>query len=212
MNNITSVRIEAKNKLYEQLLKNRTYSLLSYDKLMEILDNIENVIFLMTEESFCRNQIRENKARLYKQSYIHNCTFVLDILANNDDLVTDLSKNICDESLLYKKELEKLVGQKTLDMINKQNNKKKIKVDITYISDPCPHCHQYTVKEDRRTHSIDEADKHVYKCYSCLKVMYYIPPSNSTNNHNLPACDDYKPIEFGDRQNNNANPHYFEFN
>jgi len=170
MNNNLNIRIDVKNKIYEILLTNREYSLLSYDKLMEILDNIENVIFLLTEEDFSRNQIREGKARLYNKFYMLNYRFISNVLENKPELITDLSRNVCDESVLYKKNLEELVGSKTLNMIIKQNNKKNIKVKITYINDPCHFCGQYTVKEGTRTQSIDECDVIVRHCETCDRI------------------------------------------
>lgn len=167
MNNIYNIRVEAKNKIYEVLFTNREYSLLPYNRLMEILDNIESVILLMTEEDFCRNQIRENKAKLYNKFYMNNFTFVLNVLENNNNLITDLSTNVCDESIIYKKHLEELVGSKTRDIIIKQNNKKSIKVKITYSDTLCKYCGNKTVKESLHTRSIDECDVVVRHCDTC---------------------------------------------
>lgn len=167
MNSIYSTRLEVKNKLYTVLLTNRDYSLLPYDRLMEILDNLENIIFLMTEEEFILRQIRENKAKLYNKFYINNYIYVLGILENNSEIISNLSKNVCDESIIYKKELEKITNAKTRDIIDKQNKKKNIKVKITYIDDPCRYCGNKTVKASLHTRSIDECDVVVKHCDTC---------------------------------------------
>ena len=49
MDNNLSIRNNAKIKIYEVLFNNRAYSLLPYDRLQEILENIENVIVNFTE-------------------------------------------------------------------------------------------------------------------------------------------------------------------
>lgn len=167
MDNNLSIRNNAKIKIYEVLFTNRTYSLLPYDRLQEILENIENVILLLTEDEFSKHQIREGKARLYNKFYMQNFTYVLDILKNNQNLITELSEGICNESIIYKRTLEKLVGEKTRNMIIKQNNKKNIKVKVTYLDEECPVCKAKTIKQHSYTFSIDEQDVIVKTCETC---------------------------------------------
>lgn len=167
MNTIYKLRIDVKDKLYQVLLSNRDYSLLPYDRMMELLSNLENVIFLMSEEEFILQQIRENKAKLCSKFYINNYTYVLGVLESNSQLISDLSKGVQDESVLYKKELEKIANPKTREIIDKLNAKKNIKVKITYIDDPCKFCGNKTVKASLHTRSIDECDVVVKHCDTC---------------------------------------------
>ena len=167
MNSIFITRINAKNKLFEVLLNNREYSLLSYDKHMELLDNLENVIFLMTEEEFSRHQIRENKNKIYAKYYNNKYSEVLSYLEGNNEWITNYSKGVHDESMIYKKELENLVNPKTKEIIIKQNKRKNIKIDETFSDVPCKYCGSITVKETTHTRSIDECDVIVRHCRTC---------------------------------------------
>lgn len=156
--------------IYEILLKNRDYSLLEHDKLMEMLDNIENVILLMTQQEFISKQIRSNKHKLFNRIYINNYTYILGILEDNNTLITQLVKNIVDENLLYKKDLENIVNEKTKEIIIKQKNKKNIKVKITYDIDPCRFCGNKTIRSTTHTRCADECDVIVKKCDTCDKI------------------------------------------
>lgn len=167
MNTIYITRLEVKNKIFELLLKNREYSLLPHDRHMEVLDDIENLIFLMTEEDFHKHQIRENKAKLYSKYYNTNYIYVLNILEGNTQLITDLSKGVCDGTIIYKRQLEHIVGPKTKEIIIKQNERKKIKVKETYSDNPCRYCGTKTVKESVHTRSIDECDVVSRHCATC---------------------------------------------
>lgn len=167
MNSAFITRLEVKNRIFELLLKNREYSLLPHDRHMEILDDLENVIFLLTENDFCKNKIRENKSKLYDKYYNNNYVYVLHILEGNNDLITDLSKGVCDESILYKKQLDKLVGPKTKEIIIKQQERKNIKIKETYSETLCRYCGSKTVKESVHTHSIDECDVVSRHCVTC---------------------------------------------
>mgnify|MGYP000851646852 CR=1 FL=1 len=167
MSSIYPTRVRVKNKLYKKLLNNRDYSLLSYDKMMELLGNLENIIFLMSEEDFTSKQIRENKAKLSNGFYINNYVYVLGILRSNPQLISDLCKGVQDESVFYKKELEKIANSRTRETINKLNEKKNIKVKMTYIDEPCRNCGNKTVKSSVHTRSADECDVVVKHCDSC---------------------------------------------
>jgi DNA-directed RNA polymerase subunit M/transcription elongation factor TFIIS len=160
-------RVNVKNKLFEILLSNREYSLLPYDKHMELLDNLENVIFLMAEQDFCKNQIRENKAKLYNKYYINQYSHVLSYLEGNNEWITKYSKGIYDESMIYKKELENLVSPKTKEIIIKLNNRKNIKINETFSDIPCKFCGSMTINKTSRTGSIDECDIEVFHCKTC---------------------------------------------
>lgn len=168
-NNTFKIRMEAKHKIFELLFKNRDYSLLPYKRLMQILDDIESVILLMTEDDFHKNQIRENKAKLYNKFYLNNYVYIYGMLENNSELVSNLSKKVCDESILYKKNLEELAGPKTKSIIVKQNNRKNIKVQMTFTDIQCKMCGLYTVKEIPKTSTADEIDVFVKYCYTCDK-------------------------------------------